>query len=396
MSAGPLVSVIIPAYNYGRFIEDALESVLAQTYRRFELIVVDDGSTDDTRARVGRFASRVTYIHQPNGGLSAARNTGILAARGSLLAFLDADDVWLPRKLERQVATIDIDPKVGVVYSWWGYMDETRAPLPQTTRPAHRGPVFEELLRGPFAAPSTWLIRRACFERVGLFDPRIKRAEDWDLLLRIAGAGYHFAYAPEILMRNRLHGSHLSGDVVKTSPDRRRALAKTLAQLAPDARRTRLRKTAYRHLYVSDAMLASAQGEQARADAWLAKAVRLDPGASRRPGFYLGMAFGLLPFGRRTRSELSARLAAVAATLTGLTDRLFSRRGLPGATASEKRAAWSALYLALALLHVRCGHWLRAASCAGRSLAADPLTVAATLGRAAKGHWRAVKATLPI
>jgi glycosyltransferase involved in cell wall biosynthesis len=393
MNRAPTVSVIVPTYNCGRFIADALASILAQTVRDFEVIVIDDGSTDDTWKRVQAFGPSVKYIYQPNAGVSAARNTGIQASRGLLIAFLDADDVWLPQKLERQVAVMEDDPGIGVVYSWWGYMDEAGTPLPQTQRPTHHGQVFEELLRGIFVLPSMWLIRRACFNRVGLFDPEL-RFEDWDLLLRIAAAGYPFACVPEILAHYRLHTNSLSSDVANRY--QRRALAKALAQLTPDARRTLLRKAAYWNLYASAAADALTRGSMTQADAWLAKAIRLRPGVCGRPGFYLGVAFALLPAGHRTISGLRTRLDAVTVMLMGMTDRLFSGRALPRTIRSCKRVARSALLLALAILYARCGRWLGGVSFLGRSLAAHPLTTAAALGRGAKGHWRTVRTSLPL
>lgn len=395
MTAVPTVSVIIPTYNCGHFIGTGLESVMAQTYQHIEVIVVDDGSTDETRRCVEAFGPRVRYIHQSNAGPSAARNTGIRASRGTFLAFLDADDVWLPRKLERQVAVMEADPEIGVVYTWWAHVDETGAPLPQTVQPTHHGHVFEQLLRGCFVTPAMSLIRRSCLDRVGLFDTGMRRGEDWDLLLRIAGARYVFACIPEILMQYRLHAHQTSGDFVKMTESGRRVLAKALAQLPPDALRRRLRAEAYRNLYAYAASQAGERGDVTRADAWLAKAMRLDPGLSRRPGFYLAMAFNLLPHGYRTTGELRTRLDAVAATLSSLSDRLLSGRGLPGATAVDKRAAFSALHLALAILYARCGRWWQAVSSLGRSLAAHPLTVAAAVRRGAAGHWRAVRMSLP-
>ena len=99
-----LISVVIPTYNYGHFVTEAVDSVLAQTYRHYEVVVVDDGSTDDTRARLAPYGDRIRYIHQENQGLSAARNTGIRAARGGVIGLLDSDDKWHPRKLETQAA----------------------------------------------------------------------------------------------------------------------------------------------------------------------------------------------------------------------------------------------------------------------------------------------------
>src|SRR6266566_518104 len=113
----PEVSVVIPAFNAGRTITAALQSVFAQTYRRYEVIVVDDGSADDTALRVAEWGSRIQYVRQANGGPGAARNEGIRRARGRLIAFLDADDVWLPRKLQRQMAYFDRFPETGLLHA---------------------------------------------------------------------------------------------------------------------------------------------------------------------------------------------------------------------------------------------------------------------------------------
>src|SRR5437867_1708261 len=118
-SEGPMpkVSIVIPTYNYGRYVVEAVESVLNQSFQDREVIVVDDGSTDDTRERLERFRGRIRYIYQRNKGLPAARNTGIRAARGAYVAFLDSDDLWLPEKLALQVPILDTRQQVGMVYT---------------------------------------------------------------------------------------------------------------------------------------------------------------------------------------------------------------------------------------------------------------------------------------
>src|ERR1700733_8382922 len=113
----PEVTVVIPAFNAGRIITAALQSVFGQTYRDYEVIVVDDGSTDDTASQLAEWRDRLTYVYQPNGGPGSARNEGLRRARGRLIAFLDADDVWLPRKLERQVAYFDKFPETGLLHA---------------------------------------------------------------------------------------------------------------------------------------------------------------------------------------------------------------------------------------------------------------------------------------
>src|SRR5690348_15579178 len=117
MSDRDLVSVIIPAYNYARYIPGAVNSVLAQTYQNHEIVVVDDGSTDGTRQALGDSLDKISYIYQHNRGVSAARNVGIERSRGELIAFLDADDVWVPDKLDRQVRFLRDHPSIGMVCS---------------------------------------------------------------------------------------------------------------------------------------------------------------------------------------------------------------------------------------------------------------------------------------
>src|SRR5438874_1624069 len=113
----PLVSVVIPTYNSAHYIGEAVQSVLAQTYTNFEVIVVDDGSTDDTRERLESVAGRIRYLYQPNGGVSKARNRGIQEARGELIAFLDGDDEWLPEKLAKQLAYMRANPSSPLVHA---------------------------------------------------------------------------------------------------------------------------------------------------------------------------------------------------------------------------------------------------------------------------------------
>jgi hypothetical protein len=181
-----LVSVIIPTFNYAHFVVDAVESALAQTYRPVEVIVVDDGSTDDTRARLEPYRDRITYIHQPNQGLSAARNTAIRSARGPVVALLDADDQFHPRKLELQMAYLAAHPAVGLVA------------CESFEEPARRWPVIDPVgvpatpvgLRALAArsrfAPSSVAVRRACLDAVGPFDPGLRSAEDRDMWIRVA------------------------------------------------------------------------------------------------------------------------------------------------------------------------------------------------------------------
>jgi glycosyltransferase involved in cell wall biosynthesis len=200
----PRVTVIIPTFNMAAFIGEAIESVLNQTFQSYELIVIDDGSTDETALVAQRYESRIRYVHQANAGANAARNHGIRLGRGSAIAFLDADDVWLPRKLELQVALLDERPDVKLVGC--GY-SERDLKLQSVEREVVRRnfPSHEALLEALSIAQlipgsgSGVLIARECFDVVGTFDETLKVAQDWDMWLRIV-ARYNAAFVEEVLV----------------------------------------------------------------------------------------------------------------------------------------------------------------------------------------------------
>jgi glycosyltransferase involved in cell wall biosynthesis len=213
-----LVSVVIPTYNYGQFVGEAIESVLSQTYRPLELIVVDDGSTDDTQEVLARFEGRIHSLSQENQGLSAARNAGIRLAKGEYLAFLDADDYWMPDKLARQVPVLECSPDVGVIYCGMQMLwTETGATRVQGCLPRWQGDIRRLLLEDNrvTGGPSAVLVRRECFDRVGLFDESIRSIQDRDMWIRIS-RHYHFAYVDEPLILYRLHGDNMSRGIGMT------------------------------------------------------------------------------------------------------------------------------------------------------------------------------------
>jgi glycosyltransferase involved in cell wall biosynthesis len=185
-----LVSVIIPTYNRARFIERAVHSVLRQTYRDLEVITVDDGSKDDTLSLIAELAKtdqRVRYIlHEKNRGAQAARNTGIKAAEGNYIAFLDSDDEWLPDKLERQMTLFENSgSKVGVVYAGfqWKFFDERPS---REQKPRFRGDIYQDALREWVADTNTLVIRKDILRRCGLCNERIRAYQEWDICIRLA------------------------------------------------------------------------------------------------------------------------------------------------------------------------------------------------------------------
>ncbi len=177
-----LVSAVIPTFNYGRYVTEAVDSALAQTHRNLEIIVVDDGSTDDTRERLAGYRDRIIYVFQKNQGLSAARNTGIRHARGEWIALLDSDDVWHPQKTDIQLRAAKRFTGVGLIGSpsasiMWPEVETEAAARLLSQR--------DFLLSGRIG-PSGALIYRSCFDRVGLFDTALRSCEDRDMWLRLS------------------------------------------------------------------------------------------------------------------------------------------------------------------------------------------------------------------
>ena len=201
------VSVVIPTYNYGRFIIEAISSVLDQTRPPSEIIVVDDGSMDETAAVVRAFGEAVRYIRQDNAGVCAARNRGASESSSELIAFLDADDRWEPTNLEKQVARFESDEKIGLVHCAMREFDgETGETIRFYMDGCEEG-VAENLLlwEGPLiVVPGAVTVTREAFNHVGGFDPRMKVGEDWDFCYRVARL-FKIGFVAEPLVNYRSH-----------------------------------------------------------------------------------------------------------------------------------------------------------------------------------------------
>lgn len=198
----PLFSVILPTYNRAAQLQEAIQSVLHQTFEEFELLVVDDASTDDTQKVIERIDGvRVRYLlHSTNRGASAARNTGIREAQGDFLAFLDSDDRWHPTKLEKQVEKLRRVPsEVGVIYCGTRTLNRNPRETPGIV-PEKRGDIYEDqLARDWIAGTPTWLVRRECFKEVGGFNEDLPARNDYEMSIRLA-EHYHFDFVPEPLV----------------------------------------------------------------------------------------------------------------------------------------------------------------------------------------------------
>lgn len=221
-SVAPLVSVIMPVYNCAEYIRQSVQSVLDQTYQNIELILVDDGSKDGSASIARGIAPQAKIIVQPNAGVSTARNRGILASKGELVAFLDADDWWDATIVEKMVATAADHPECGCVYTDFTHVidgEEIGSRLSELPdRPTSR--VYERLASGNFIHMSAAMVRREALAISGLFDPAIRSAEDYDLWLRLARKE-EFRCVPQVLSYYRLHGNNS----VVSSKHARNALA---------------------------------------------------------------------------------------------------------------------------------------------------------------------------
>lgn len=215
-----LVSVVIPNYNYARFLPEAIDSVLAQTYGQIEIIVVDDGSSDGSREVLESYGDRITAILQQNAGVSAARNSGVSRSRGEFLAFLDADDAWLPAKIERQVAAFN-DDETGLVHVGMVEIDGSGNSLSERTD-GREGVVSDALLRFEgsvvLGGGSGLMVPRRVFDEVAGFDTRLSTSADWDMFYQVSSR-YRVSFVPEILLKYRVHSSNMHGNIAAMEHD---------------------------------------------------------------------------------------------------------------------------------------------------------------------------------
>ena len=220
-----LVSVILPVYNGGRFIRESLDSVLAQTFHDYEVICVDDGSTDDSVAILNEYRQHVTVLRQANGGQGAARNAGVHHTSGRYVAFIDQDDRWYPWKLTQQVLALEADPEAVLVHCNSDRMDIQGRVLQRGATVEEHSRAMESplgrLLGEGLILPSAMLVRRDAFERVGGFDHALRGYEDFDLCARLKQKG-RFVFLDEPGMCYRVHagGSSRAGHTVVRSRER--------------------------------------------------------------------------------------------------------------------------------------------------------------------------------
>lgn len=264
-SDAPLVSVIIPNHNYARYLGQAIDSVLRQSYRPLEVVVVDDGSTDDSLAVLQPYAGDVRWLTQPCSGVSAARNRGVRESRGAFVAFLDADDYWAPTKLERQMQRFQEDAALGLMHCG----------LQVVTAVGHRvgshldgreGWLANDMLlfkrTTVLMAGSSALVPRDTFESVGGFDTRLSTSADWDLCYRIA-LRQRIGFVPEELVYVREHGINMHANIRLMEHDMLLGYEKAFADANEEIRGLRRRAYGNLHMVLAGCYFRAGEPQQA-------------------------------------------------------------------------------------------------------------------------------------
>ncbi len=276
----PLVSVIIPTFNRAIFLTSAIESVLAQTVRDIELIVVDDGSTDETAELVKRYLAdpRVRYVYQENQGRSLARNHGVTLAQGEYVGFLDSDDCYLLTALETHLRMFASQSEIGMTVGGYEYVDERGRRLGERCPWEEGGQMdIEGWLFNCFGMPGAVLIRREWFESTAGFDASCEMAEDWGLYLQLAALHCSMEWVPEAVCRYRQHPGGSVHGLVKHRDGSLRALEKFFCRPDLPAEIAAMRSEALAWVYVVFARKAYASGQIAQAVQDLEKAIQLNP-----------------------------------------------------------------------------------------------------------------------
>ncbi len=303
----PLLSVVVPAYNVQRYLWAAVDSALAQTFRDLEVIVVDDGSTDETVNLIQEWClrnddPRLRILRQDNRGLSAARNTGIRAARGTFIGFLDGDDIWLPEKAERHMQALQRDPRIGISFSDSEYLAEDGRRTERYLQPRKPRPSLHDMIRrnhvGNGSAP---IVRRACFEEAGFFREELKSCEDYEMWCRIL---WMTTYRAELidapLTLYRIRNSSLSFNFAKflTNADAALTALRTAMPNVPE----RVFRTGHAEHYRIAAWKAVSSGQKAAGRKLLMHALRLRPVLAVTDWRAMGTFFAsLLPTSFRDR-----------------------------------------------------------------------------------------------
>lgn len=366
-----MISVIIPCYNQGHYLKFTIDSVIAQTCQDWEIIIVDDGSTDDTAQVVAGYDdARVRYVHQENQGPSAARNMGLSESCGEYVAFLDADDAWMPSFLEYSLLSMRNDQRPGMVYSRFRFLDDRGNLQTQIGGEVFESDQFRRAIRrGGFFPPSCALVRRSTIDQVGWFDNFLS-SEDWDLWLRIAEE-FAVIGLEEPLAFYRIHPESYSTNGVRMHTTRFAVLAKHFGSLDgipgswPEAKRE-----AYACGYRSSAYELLQQKDPDMAWKLLSEGARIWPPLLAEVETYYEFALGDQQKGQRGRADLLDLPAREKDILSRLSI-LFADETDDGVK-SQHRVTHARAYLALAMLADQAGDWGLARGYLRKAVRLDP------------------------
>jgi glycosyltransferase involved in cell wall biosynthesis len=273
----PKVSVIIPAYNAMTYLPATLKSVLRQTFTDFEVLIVNDGSSDHILEWVSEIVDpRVKLIFQENKGVSTARNTGITHAQGEYIAFLDADDLWESTKLEKQVRCLEENPAIGLVHTWIILIDEQGKSSGRVISSNAEGNAWKQVVEHNPIQTSTVLVRRCCLETVGVFDQNLRSAEDWELWVRIASR-YLLAIVKEPLVFYRLHSHNTTKNWRLIEQGLNPVIEKVFQSIPPEAQYLKHRCYGRGNIYIAWKALQSDDKDYKWARHFRASAVKYYP-----------------------------------------------------------------------------------------------------------------------
>jgi glycosyltransferase involved in cell wall biosynthesis len=282
----PKISVIIPTYNRAELLQSAITSVLKQTFQDFEIIVVDDASKDNTHAIVKSFDDRrLRYVrHEANRGEAGSRNSGVKESNGPYIAFLDDDDEWLPEKLDLQINLLENSaPQIGCVYTGTVSIDKKTGKILGVNTPSKRGNLFLELFINNCITMSSIMVRKICFETVGLFDERIPYGIDYDMWARIAKE-FEYDYVREVLVKYYVHDDRLNNNLDLVIRGREAIFKKYDTFLA-------LNRKAYSYQHRELGILNCLKGDNKKAREAYFRAIKLYPFSAKH---YLMLALSFL------------------------------------------------------------------------------------------------------
>jgi tetratricopeptide (TPR) repeat protein len=364
------VTVIIPSYNRANYLPVAIASILAQSYPASEIIIVDDGSSDNTPEVVKRYGDKVCFHPRGHQGVSATRNYGLTLAQGDVIAWLDADDVWELDFLASTVSLLENNPALDGVYTGIAHIDDAGNLLPQSsikTVPPQQ--LFSALLEEDFVLTPTVVVRKHCFERVGKFDEQLQICEDYDMWLRLAKS-FALQGVPRPLVRVRVHSGNTLRDTNALVHYRLLVISKHFGATDGNPATWPADKRLAQAFALRDVALVEIQAGQTE-EGWahLERAFLCWPSLLDGPRTFYELALGNQPRGQRGQID-PAQIRRNEIDMLQQMEKILARSG--EALKPMRRAAFGNAYTALSMLAEQAGDWQLARSYAFRAVRSDP------------------------